>query len=131
MDWNGRIEEDLKKWKEQLQEQKEKGRQNVKELKGEIESALPHPLIDYTGTYEHPGYGKASIELDNGRLQLMYNSLTLPMTHLNDDVFEISYERFEAEVKGTFYADSNGNILRFSVPMNIEPGAKEIEFTKN
>ncbi|MCY9514385.1 serine hydrolase [Paenibacillus apiarius] len=131
MDWNGRIEEDLKKWKEQLQEQKEKERQNVKELKSEIESAPPHPLIDYTGTYEHPGYGKASIELENGRLQLMYNSLTLPMTHLNDDVFEIFYERFEAEVKGTFYADSNGNILRFSVPMNIEPGAKEIEFTKN
>ncbi|WP_026011176.1 serine hydrolase [Paenibacillus sp. OSY-SE] len=130
IDWSRRFQDDTEKWKEQLKEQQKKEYHDNTPSNSQAESVPFHPLIEYTGTYEHPGYGKVIVELEDGCLRFMYNSLTLPMTHFSEDVFEISYELFAAKVKGTFHADLNGNICRLSLPLNMEPGTKEIEFTK-
>ena len=39
-----------------------------------IEGTNPsHALKDYTGVYEHPGYGEIKIELKDGVLQALFN----------------------------------------------------------
>ena len=53
-----------------------------------VEGTRPsHPLADYVGRYEHPGYGVITIEEQDGRLQLELHDITAPLEHWHYDVF--------------------------------------------
>lgn len=129
IDWSRQVQEDMKKWKEQIKKQYEMQVDDNTPSNSNIESVPSHLLIEYTGTYKHPGYGKLNVELEDGRLQFIYNSLTLPITHIKEDVFEILYE-LPVKLKATFHADLKGNICHISLALNMESGAKEVEFAK-
>jgi CubicO group peptidase (beta-lactamase class C family) len=120
--------ESVRKNKEGLKENK------VKEEHLHKTGTTPcHPLEEYVGIYEHPGYGTLSIELIDGKLCANYNDLIFVLDHWHYDVFRITEEKqdmvvsFEG-IKFTFCNNSNGEIGSLSVP--FEPTADEIVFKR-
>ncbi|MGE7055548.1 DUF3471 domain-containing protein, partial [Paenibacillus glucanolyticus] len=81
-------------------------------------------------TYEHPGYGKMVVELDEGELRATFNSMQFPLTHVSDLQFELYIAVFNIKTSVTFQLGSNGHVFQFSTMLLFEPGTKEIEFVR-
>jgi len=90
---------------------------------------LYFPLINYTGTYFHPGYGELSIELIEGVLQLDFNGQLYSLT-------PVCYHRFKMESLGSvpFKIDANfetGDDCKIEgVNIDFEPCVDPIPFIK-
>ncbi len=92
-----------------------------------------HPLDEYVGIYEHPGYGKLAIELVNGHLEATYNDLVFVLGHWHYDVFNVVREKQDMVIsfegtKFTFCNNANGEIGELVVP--FEPTADDIVFKR-
>lgn len=92
-----------------------------------------HPLEDYVGLYEHPGYGRLTVDLMDDKLQVNYNDLIFILDHWHYDVFSISEEMQDTIVsfegtKFTFNHCAMGNIGEVKVP--FEPTADDIIFKR-
>jgi hypothetical protein len=48
-----------------------------------------HDLADYTGDYEHPGYGRITITHADGKLNWAYRGMSEPLAHRHYDTFEL------------------------------------------
>ena len=91
-----------------------------------------HPLEDYTGDFEHPGYGLISVELKDGNLITTFNSIKSHLTHYHYDTFESKSELsdlFDIPTElVSFQTDKKGNITSLSLP--LEQTLKDIVFTR-
>jgi len=92
-----------------------------------------HPLEEYAGIYEHPGYGKLVIELEGENLQAVYNELVFVLDHWHYDVFNVIQEKQDMVVsfegtKFTFCNNASGEIGEVIVP--FEPTGDDIIFKK-
>ncbi len=89
-----------------------------------------HPLSAYGGTYEHPAYGRLSVQADGAALSVSFDGFNVPLKHFHYDVFEIDDPMDALPLSGriTFLMDSKGDIDRMAVP--FEPSVKDIEFTR-
>jgi CubicO group peptidase (beta-lactamase class C family) len=89
-----------------------------------------HPLSEYAGEYEHPGYGRIRISVDNDRLSLGYNRFTTPLDHWHYEVFQAPADRQnELELmRVQFQTDLSGDIASLTTP--IEPNVDPISFTR-
>jgi len=89
-----------------------------------------HPLEDYKGTYEHPGYGKLEVVLKEGNLSLIYNNIQTPLEHWHYDVFngEDTKDKTFKDMKFHFINDFDGNITKLEAP--FEPAVDNIVFYK-
>jgi CubicO group peptidase (beta-lactamase class C family) len=92
-----------------------------------------HPLEDYVGDYEHPGYGRMSIECVDGALRAVYNHMTFPLIHWHYDVFNICDELEETMIsakntKLTFRNNLNGDINELVVPLEVK--APDVTFIR-
>ncbi|PIS03426.1 MAG: hypothetical protein COT85_00140 [Chlamydiae bacterium CG10_big_fil_rev_8_21_14_0_10_42_34] len=92
-----------------------------------------HALEEYVGIYEHPGYGKLTIELVDGKLEATYNDLSFVLDHWHYDVFSVVQEKQDMIVsfegtKFTFCNNANGDIGELIVP--FEPTADDILFKR-
>lgn len=116
-----------------------KNKQSVKESKikedrsRKIGTSPSHSLEEYVGTYEHPGYGKLSVELVNGKLEVNYNDLIFVLDHWHYDVFKVIQEKQDMVIsfegtKFTFCNNSSGDIGELIVP--FEPTADDIVFKR-
>jgi hypothetical protein len=76
-----------------------------------------HPLEDYAGNYEHPGYGVVSIKKEGDRLKCVFNSISFDVKHYHYDIFEINDELFNTTEKVAFFTDNKGNISSLSVKL--------------
>ncbi len=91
-----------------------------------------HPIADYAGQYEHPGYGVLTIDKVAGdKLQSAYNRIVTPLEHWHFDVFNGQKNEkdptFE-DMKYNFRTDVAGNI--FAVEASFEPRVEPIVFRK-
>lgn len=88
-----------------------------------------HALNNYTGHYQHPGYGNINIELDNNCFKVRFNQLSNELHHFHYDVFVTSdtYGPLQNK-KFIFYSDVDGDINRMSV--SLEPLSDEIVFNR-
>lgn len=89
-----------------------------------------HPLADYAGAYEHPGYGEAAVALAGGRLVLTYNGISAPFEHWHYDTFnglKGDDPTFE-DSKVSFRTDLNGRVAELVAP--LEAAADPIVFKK-
>jgi CubicO group peptidase (beta-lactamase class C family) len=77
-----------------------------------------HPLSDYLGRYEDPGYGTVTIGSGAAGLTLTYGRLTLPLDHVHYDIFEVAEIPLTSvrRLKVTFLYDTAGNIDRVLIP---------------
>ncbi len=121
--WNQRFKEEAKKAKEQA----EKIRKD--KFQGRKEGTSPsHPLEDYVGDYENPGYGVITVTKNGAQLQAQFHAFDLKLTHFHYDVFWAENKRFGLEEKLSFQTDLNGHIA--SLSLQLEPAVKEIVFTR-
>ncbi len=91
-----------------------------------------HPLEEYAGEYEHPGYGILSITLAPGEsLVLEYNGISAPLEHWHFDVFRAGLNPDDPAFEDTkiqFHNDMDGEVEVVSVP--LEPAVAPIRFTR-
>lgn len=121
--WSDRFKQDVAEIKAAAEKSKEKTASQRKT------GAQPsHPLADYTGDFEHPGYGLFSVELDRNELRASFNSMSFPLEHYHYDIFDLIWELFDTRLKVSFFTDVKGNIQRLSVP--LEAAVDEIVFTR-
>ena len=89
-----------------------------------------HKLDEYTGEYEHPGYGVVKIDLRDGKLNFAYNNIEAPLQHWHYDVFNALKNpkdpTFEDE-KVQFLTNVKGDVDGLAVA--FEPSLKPIVFT--
>jgi CubicO group peptidase (beta-lactamase class C family) len=88
-----------------------------------------HPIDDYLGEYEHPGYGIYAVRKDGDALQVVTNDKRVfPLEHYHYDIFEATDQTFDYRSKLSFSTDFKGNIAGFAV--QLESMVKEIYFTR-
>ena len=112
-------------------DKRQKEREREREAERVAGTSPSHPLSDYAGTFEHPGYGVVRIAHENGGLVFMLDEFTVPLEHFHYDVFR--------RVKGgprspvddarlSFSYGANGKVESVSIP--LEPAAPEIVFKR-
>ena len=90
-----------------------------------------HPLEEYVGEYENPGYGRIKIDLVDGSLKVVYNNISFQLEHWHYDVFNVCNESEDLffslkNTKFTFRNNLNGDIGELIVP--FEQKAPDIVF---
>ncbi len=92
-----------------------------------------HPLEDFVGTFENPGYGSLSFELEDGKLKAIFNGVSSVLDHWHYDVFNVVSEDqhtlfSRTGTKMTFHGDLRGDIAEVSIP--FEPAVGDIVFKR-
>jgi len=123
VDWNKRVRERIEKAKKEQEKAKKE-----KDKDRKLNTKPSHPLEDYAGDYEHPGYGIFSIKKESDQLKGVYNSISFDMEHYHYDIFKMENEFLEIEAKLSFFTDNKGNVGSLAVQM--EPMVKDIIFTR-
>jgi len=89
-----------------------------------------HPLEDYAGDFEHPGYGTVRTEVKANRIEVTFNGIRTPLAHWHYDTFnglKTEDPVFEDE-KFQFGTGLDGEIE--SLAIALEPSVKPIVFTR-
>jgi CubicO group peptidase (beta-lactamase class C family) len=123
IDWNKRTRGEVNKAKEEA-----KKAEKEKDKDRKLDTKPSHPLEDYAGDYENPGYGTISIKKQDNSLNSEFNSIPFSLTHYHYDQFELYSEPLETKQKVSFFTDLKGNITSLAVQM--EPEVKEVVFTR-
>lgn len=125
VDWNSRIREEVEEGKKKAEQAK---KDKDKDRKPDTEPS--HPLEDYAGDYEHPGYGVISVEKKGDGLQAVYNFIPYTVAHYHYDVFDFIfiYEEFDRTFRVSFLTDLKGDIGSLSI--QLEPAVGPAVFTR-
>ena len=87
-------------------------------------------LSEYTGDYDHPGYGRMRIGLQADRLTLEYYKFSTPLDHWHYEVFQAPADR-QNDLELTrvqFQTDLSGDLAGLTIP--IEPNVEPISFIR-
>lgn len=131
IDWNGRANDAQKKAKDAAKEAEKSAVSNKKEGAGPS-----HPIADYTGLYNNPGYGTLDVFQKNDSLFMHAVNQSAWLRHYHYDVFEVlpidktdGIDTSDEEtMKLQFHMNTAGEISHITLP--IQPGLKDIEFTR-
>jgi CubicO group peptidase (beta-lactamase class C family) len=124
-DWIGLAAESKAKG-EKVEEEAEK----KKETRRITGTHPAHRFEDYTGDYNHPGYGDVHVFQKNGSLFFTYNEITTPLEHWHYETFngKKADDPTFMDMKLTFRTNVNGLVARLEAP--FEPTLEEIVFKK-
>ena len=91
-----------------------------------------HPLSDYTGSFNHSGYGTYRVEEKDGELVLWYKDMPVRMEHWHYDVFKAHRLKEDTTVLTapiSYYVDPfTGKIAGFM--LQIEPTVEPADFKR-
>ena len=93
-----------------------------------------HELTEYSGEFEHPGYGVLAIRLDSTqgtpRLMMKLNDVERPLQHFHYDTFQVPENPLDSfeKLRVTFPTDSQGEVA--TAQANLEANVREIVFTR-
>lgn len=128
VDWNKRVKDIFNKMEaagEKAEKEKDKDRK--------LGTQPSHPLEEYVGDYENPGYGIVSVIKDSDGLRLETPELEFdgPLSHYHYDIFELKATiiGYEMQWKVAFSTDLKGNINSLSI--KLEQSANDIVFVRN
>ncbi len=129
-DWHTALKDRAKQG--QAAEEKNEKQEDLARKTG---TQTSHPLSDFTGVYEHPGYGKLDVYIRNDSLFARSSYLTFFLQHYHYDIFKPI-----ALVEGLGIGDDNPVRLQFIGNLKgdiaeirgagLEPSVKELIFTK-
>ncbi len=129
IDWNGRFQERFKLFRERAR------MAQAREDSVRRKNTQPgHPLDDYVGVYNHPGYGDVTISRDGERLKFKLMSIELPMEHYHFDVFRLTpppdAPPTQAGIRWriAFMTNQDGEVSSLTVP--VEPSLGTTTFTR-
>lgn len=128
IDWNGRRRREAREQETQAQHQRRSGRR--------APSARPsRPLEDYTGEYDHPGYGRVAVSAVGAQLRLRYNRVLFRLRHHRSDEFRMRESVLageslsgEHEFRVSFRMDAAGGVS--AVAIAFEPAVADIVFAR-
>ena len=102
---------------------KKAGTEGRKKAGGErVANTKPsHSLSDYTGDFEHPGYGVIKITEKDGKLQMSFPLYSMPLEHFHYDRFDTSDDERWGKLSFNFATNSDGDIESTSI--SIDEGA--------
>ncbi len=131
VNWNGRVNEAEAKAKKAGKEAETTATDGQK--KG---TTLSHPIVDYEGLFNHPGYGTIDVELHNDSLMMLTPHGAAWLRHYHYDVFEL----IGIDDDGTIDTASKDNTkLQFhmspageinAVSIGLQPGLDDIRFER-
>ena len=76
-----------------------------------VPNTTPSRALDaYAGTYVSPGYGHATVTLENNALVLHWNQLVVPMTHFHFDTFRAVSDADDVDEDVTFQLNAAGDV---------------------
>jgi CubicO group peptidase (beta-lactamase class C family) len=115
-DWHGRHLLLLKKVQKALAESDRKRQERRKHG-----TKPSRELAAYAGSYEHPAYGTAKIELKRGRLVWRWRDDEAELTHFHYDTFTTRAD-LAGDADVVFALDAAGAVERFTITgrMNVE-----------
>ncbi len=87
-----------------------------------------HPLSAFAGEYDHPGYGRISFEVMDGKLVADLHGLKVRMEHRHYNVWDAHEDAHEMVVPFVFQIGSDGDIDR--VEAELEPQVDPIVFRR-
>ncbi|MBM3792061.1 MAG: DUF3471 domain-containing protein, partial [Acidobacteria bacterium] len=128
IDWVSRTREQQKKQEKDREEARQKAA--AERRPGTSPS---HPLAEYAGTYEHPGYGKAEVSVRGSALEFRAVGFAVPLEHFHYDIFAVPeglpgvLEQFGGRRIAFFY-NKKGEIDRIAIP--LEPNVDDIVFAR-
>lgn len=124
IDWNER----LKRVQDEIKQAVNQGKASAGVQSGPG-AAPAHPLDDYAGEYEHPGYGKVAVEREGVEgLSAAYNGIAYSLRHLTYDAFQLRNDALDLLMNASFSADARGGVNRLAVA--LEPNVAEIVFQR-
>ncbi len=129
IDWNKDLRENFEKAMASQKEAQEKSTSNQK--KGTKPS---HLLIEYAGTYSHPGYGSFELNFERDSLFAKFGEELNYVQHFHYDVFEPfsiedgKIDTTRSPILLTFSTNASGEIDGVSIPM--EPTVDPIKFKR-
>jgi hypothetical protein len=117
---------DGRDWGAHLREQRDKAKDAAASAKPKVaEGTTPsHPLADFAGAYEHPGYGTIRFTVEDGALKAAAGELELVSNHRHYDTWDLSLNTMaEVSLSATFYTDPNGAVSEVILPLEetVEP----------
>ncbi len=130
INWNGQILKNTKEAQAKQKEAQATAKSNRKEG-----TKPSHPLSDYEGIYQHPGYGSIEIYLEKDSLLGRAGKEKLYLRHYHYDVFDLKgYDKMEgldtsAQATGpriVFQSDESGRISL--AQLQLEPTLEPLEF---
>jgi CubicO group peptidase (beta-lactamase class C family) len=116
-------------WGQRLYARETSVRESVTDAQSRaVEAAHPaaHPESEYSGRYEHPGYGVAEVDIENRLMRLGEAELTL--RHRTFETWDATLARHEITRSMTFVADPNGALTAFEIA--LEPTVAPIRFSR-
>lgn len=84
---------------------------------GSWEAAGDLPAGAYTGNFEHPAYGVVGVWMRDGRLELLFHGLDLPLEPGREGGFAIVEGEPFAGLPVRFGADRTGDVDRLALPL--------------
>jgi hypothetical protein len=90
-----------------------------------------HATAEYTGEFEHPGYGRIDITQVGDDLHWAYRGISAPLAHRHYDTFELpeaAGRLLPDRLPISFFTDREGNIASLSAPFELL--AKDIVFSR-
>ncbi|OQR56152.1 serine hydrolase [Bacillus sp. CDB3] len=126
IDWHKRAVEDTEKMKEMMKEA-------TASLPEQIKGTSPsHALDAYTGTFEHPAYGKIQVFKQDDSLHVQFWDMEFQLKHHHYDIFSASINLFQMKMGLLFAYDMNVNgefpKLQLHVPTTLS--TQPLTFTK-
>ena len=129
-DWIAYYQEKLDQLKKQKEEQKKT------EAESKVANTTPtHSLIEYTGKYEHKGYGTINVEVENDSLWAQFRREKAYLKHTHYDIFEpylVKGNKVDSDGSGfnfNFQTDDLGDIS--GVNLKLEPTLKPLYFKRS
>jgi len=108
LDWNAVVEKvDQKDVEDSKQNERDKPKRHP-------DTRPSRELAGYTGTYEHPAYGKVRITLEGRRLVWQWESWRAALDHYHYDTFTLPIEKM-GEPFVVFTLDAKGAVARMKV----------------
>lgn len=126
IDWNGEALGKL-----ELGQKAEKDAEAKKTTRKKPGTRPAHPLAEYQGLYEHPGYGVAKVDVAGDRLELTFNAIQAPFEHWHYEVWAGAKGGPDPTLEGAriqFRDDLDGNVSGLAA--QIEPQVEPILFKK-
>ena len=125
VDWIARIKEDQERAEEARAEAESKGYERRREG-----TSPSHALEEYTGVYEHTGYGAVEVEVAGDGLEVSFNSATAQLSHYHYDIFRAEEDEQSplSETMVVFLYDKAGRIDRLTI--GLEPNVEDIVFSR-
>ena len=112
-----------------MKEAQEKAEEEEEKKEERVEGTQPsHPLKDYAGRFEHPGYGVITVAYNADGLSGEFNTLDFTLEHWHYDVFTTTDDLVFRKLKVSFYSNKKGDIDRIAV--QLEPNLDDIIFMR-